>query len=97
MEKISYVNDELLAFLTQHHTRLTPGEVVHFPEGIEREEEGKGGDSQNIEDHPANHVPLASEDENQCLKTVDSCKHDNGKGRNGLSLGGHEVDEVDEL
>jgi hypothetical protein len=76
---------------------LTPGEVVHPPEGIDREEEGKGRNGQNVEDHPANHVPLTSEDENQCLKAVDGRKHDNRKGRDGLSFGGDKIDEVDEL
>ena len=66
----TYVNNHLLAGFTQDDTRLTPREVVHPPERVERKEEREGGDSQDVEDHPADHVPLAAQDEHERLQTV---------------------------
>lgn len=91
------MNDQLLSTLSNDDSSVSPREIVHRPERVEREVEGEDGDGEDIEHHPADHVPLPSEEEDHDLKTVDSSDHDEGKGRDSLSFGGDEVDEVDEL
>ena len=91
------MNDHLLAGLAENDTSRTPREVVHLPERVERQEERECRDSDDVEHHPADHVPLAPEDEHQCLKTVDRGNHDDGRRRNGLTLACDKVDEVDDL
>lgn len=91
------MNDQLLSTLSNDDSSVSPREVVHRPERVEREVEGEDGNGQDVEDHPPDHVPLASEEEDEDLETVDGSDHDEGEGRDGLSFGGDEVDEVDEL
>jgi len=91
------VDDQLLSTLSNDHSSVSPREVVHRPERVEREVEGEDGDGEDVEEHPSDHVPLPSEEEDHDLETVDCADHDEGEGRNRLSLGGDEVDEVDEL
>jgi hypothetical protein len=91
------VFDDLFPGLSDDETGGTPREVVHAPERIEREEERKDRDGENVEEHPTDHVPLPAEDEYQRLQTVDGRDHDDRQLRNGLALSGHDVDQVDDL
>ena len=91
------VHDKLLAGLSQHHTRLTPTEVVHAPEGVEREEEREGRNGENVEQHPANHIPLPTHDKHECLNTIDSRNHDQRQRWDGFALTRDQVNEVDDL
>lgn len=69
------MNDHLLSRFSKNNTSLTPGEIIHPPERIERQEEGEGGDSNDVEQHPSNHVPLAPHDEDESLQAIDSSNH----------------------
>src|SRR4051812_6456807 len=91
------VDDHLLPRLSEHDTRLTPREVVHLPERVEREVEREDGDGKDVEEHPADHVPLAPQNEYKHLDGVDGDDHDEGDGLDLLVLGGDQVDEVDDL
>lgn len=64
-------HDDLLSLLARHHTSVAPGEVVHVPEGVQRETAGKDWRGHDIDEHPPDHLPLAAEDEDYGLKTVD--------------------------
>jgi len=70
------MNDDLLLRFTQHDTGSTPREVIHPPEGIEREHEGEYRDRQDVEDHLSNHVPLLPEDEHGGSQTIHRTNHD---------------------
>ena len=70
------MDNHLLTGLSQDDTSLTPGEVVHAPERVERQEEREDGNGEDVEDHPTDHVPLATKDEDQRLQTVDSGNED---------------------
>ena len=94
---MTYVNDHLLSRLSQHNTSLTPREIVHLPERVEGQEEGEGGDSEDVEHHPPDHVPLATQDEHKRLKTIDSRNHDDGDSGDALVLACNEVDQVHDL
>lgn len=89
--------DELLATFAHDKTSLSPREIVHLPEGVKRKIEGEDRNGQDVEDHPTDHVPLASEDEHQSLETVYSGKHNNGVRWNRLVLARNQVDEIDNL
>ena len=78
-------------------TRLTPREVVHPPEGVERQEEREDRNGEDVEDHPANHIPLAAENEHERLKTVDSRDEDDRQNGDRCMYACSEVDEVDDL
>ena len=93
----AYVNDHLLARLSHDQTRLTPREVVHAPEGVERKVERERGNGQDVEDHPTDHVPLATKQEHEGLQTVDGDNHDDRRGRDTLVLSRNQVDEIDDL
>jgi hypothetical protein len=54
------MDDHLLPSLTHDNTCLTPREVVHPPERVQREKERECGYCDNVKDHPANHVPLTT-------------------------------------
>lgn len=71
------MNNELLALLADDDTCVTPREVVHLPERVEREVEGEDRDGEEVEDHPADHVPFSAEEEDEHLESVDGGKHDN--------------------
>lgn len=89
--------DEFLATFAENKTSLTPREIVHTPERVKRKVEGEHGDGHEVEDHPANHVPLASEDEYESLETIDGGKHDDGVSWDRLMLSRDQVDKVDDL
>lgn len=93
----THVNNHLLTRLSQDDTSLTPGEVVHPPERVQGQEEREDRDSKDVEHHPANHVPLASQDEHKRLQTVHSGNEDDGQGWNSRVRARCEVDEVDNL
>jgi hypothetical protein len=93
----TYMDDHLLTLLTQDDTGLTPGEIIHPPKRVEGEEKRKGRDCNDIEDHPTNHIPLTTHDEDQCLETIDSRDHDEGQRWNGLVLSRYQIDQVDDL
>ena len=67
---MTYVNNHLLPGFTQHDTRSTPGEIVHPPERVQRQEEREHRHGKDVEYHPADHVPLAAQDEHERLQTV---------------------------
>ena len=92
----TYVNNHLLAGFTQDDTRLTPREVVHPPEGVQGKEEGEHGDGEDVEHHPADHVPLATENEHESLKTVHGSDENNGQRRDRCTSRS-QVDEIADL
>ena len=77
----TYMDNHLLTGLSQDNTSLTPGEVVHTPERVERQEEREDGNGKDVENHPTNHVPLATKHEHKRLETVDSCNQDDRQRR----------------
>ena len=91
------MNHQLLTRLSQDDTSLTPREVVHAPEGVQGKEEREHRDGQDVEHHPADHVPLATHDEDQGLNTVYSRQHDNGESGDTLMFAGYQIDEIDDL
>jgi hypothetical protein len=91
------MNDQLFALFSKDNTGGTPGEIVHLPEGIEWEEERECGDSQNVEEHPADHIPFATEDKDQGLEAVNGGQHDQRPQRNDLVRHRNEVYQVNDL
>ena len=63
----AYVDNELFTLFSQDNAGGPPGEIIHLPEGIEGKEKRERGNGQDVEDHPANHVPFAAEYEDQGL------------------------------
>ena len=63
----TYMNNHLLSSFADNDACSTPGEVVHSPEGVQRQEEREDRDSKDIEYHPSNHVPFPPHDEDQSL------------------------------
>lgn len=96
-ERLTHVDDDLLSRLANNDSSVSPREIVHGPEGVEREVEREVGDGKDVEYHPSDHVPFSSEEEDQSLETVDDGQHDDGEGWDGLSFGGNEVYEVCDL
>jgi hypothetical protein len=78
--------DYLLSSLSEHDTRRTPREVVHAPEGVDRKHEREDGNGENVKHHPSDHVPLASKDEHESLKTIHGTNHNERDDRNSASL-----------
>lgn len=70
------MDDEFLPRFAHNQTRSTPGEVVHPPEGVKRQDQREYRNGQDIEDHPANHIPFTPHDENKSLKAINSTQHD---------------------
>jgi hypothetical protein len=91
------MNNQLFALFSKDDTGGTPGEIVHLPEGIEREEERECRDSQNVEEHPANHIPFATEDEDQGLEAVNGGQHDQRPQRDDHVGHRNEVYQVNDL
>lgn len=75
--EFSFVGDDnFAAAVTGDHACVTPGEIIHVPEGIQRESEGEDRDRNQVDDHPSEHFPLSAHDENEGLKTVDGTQED---------------------
>ena len=91
------MNNHLLAGFSQNDTSRTPREVVHLPERVQGKEEREHRNSQDVEEHPPNHVPLAPQYKDQCLKTVNRRNHDQRQLRNRLVQSSREVDEIHDL
>ena len=91
------MNDHLFSSFTQHDASLTPREVIHPPERIEREEERERGDSDDVEDHPTDHIPFPPHDKHQRLQPIDSGDHDKRKLGNDLVFPCYKVHQVHEL
>jgi hypothetical protein len=91
------MNNHLLSRFSQDNTRLTPWEIVHLPEGIQRQEEGERRDSEDVKDHPSNHVPFAPHNEDQCLHTINRGDHNQWERWDGFAECRNQVDEVDDL
>src|SRR5436189_4619625 len=64
-------DDDLAAFLSSDDTCITPGEIIHVPESIERKTEREYWHGKDIYNHPAYHFPFASNYKNNALKTID--------------------------
>lgn len=91
------MNNHLLARLSKHDTSLTPREVVHLPERVQRQHKREDGDSEDIEEHPPDHVPLATQNEDQGLNSVDGDNHDERDRLDLLALHSNQVDQIDKL
>ena len=91
------MNDNLLALFTHHQSRGPPRKVVHLPERVQWQKEGENGNGENVENHPGNHVPPHAEDEDEGLKAVDRCEHDDGEHGDGAAFADDEVKEVSYL
>lgn len=91
------MHNELLPFLTENNTCCTPGEIVHAPKGVERQEEGECWNGKDVEDHPPDHVPLASKYKDQRLQAINSSDHDEREEWDAFVLSNTQVDEVDNL
>ena len=91
------MHNYLFASLTQYYTSLTPREVIHAPERVQRQKEGEDGNGQDVEKHPAHHVPFAPHDEYNSLQAVNGPQHNEGCHRNSLVLAGNENDKVYDL
>ena len=89
--------NQLLAGLTEHDTGRTPREVIHTPERVDRKHEREDRNGENIEHHPSNHVPFASKDEHESLKTIHGTDHDEGNDRNSLAFADNRHDQVNDL
>ena len=69
--------DYLLAVLfADDNTRVTPGEVVLVPEGVDGEDKGIDGEGDEVDYHPSNVLPLSFKNEDQGLKSVHCSYHD---------------------
>ncbi|KAI6770920.1 hypothetical protein HG531_009775 [Fusarium graminearum] len=90
-------NDDLLARLTSNNTSITPVEIVHVPERVKRQTEGEDGNGSNIHDHPTNHLPLAAQDEDNGLQTVDGTKQQEGCDGHDGGVGRDLVNQVDDI
>ena len=89
---------ELLSVLLfDDHTRVTPREVVLFPEGVERESEREDGESKDVDNHPANMLPLPLDDEDDGLQSVDSGQQDNRNNRELSRLSGDQINEISDI
>ncbi|KAL0769411.1 hypothetical protein CaCOL14_008719 [Colletotrichum acutatum] len=90
-------NDNLLARLAGNDTRVTPVEVVHVPEGVQRQGETEDGNGQDVQNHPANHLPLAANDKDDGLQTVNGTKHDESRDRHHAGVQGDGDNQVDDV
>lgn len=70
------MNDNLLTLLTNYQPSCSPTKIVHLPERVQGEEEREDWNSKNVKDHPSNHIPSHSEDEDEGLETIDRREHD---------------------
>jgi hypothetical protein len=75
-QRNTYMDDNFLPRLSKDHTSLSPREIIHFPERVEWQEERECRDCKDVEDHPANHIPLPSHDKDQSLHTINGRYHD---------------------
>lgn len=91
------MNYELFATLSHDDTRLAPGEIIHVPERVEWDIEREDWNGEDIEYHPADHVPFAPENEHKCLEAVDCCQHDDSKQWDLLVFTDDKINEVDDL
>lgn len=57
---------------------------VHVPEGVERQEEGPNRNTDDVDDHPSDHLELAVQQEDDGLQTIDGGQHDQRRRRNRL-------------
>ena len=69
-------DDKFLALITSDDTGISPGEIIHVPEGVERQGEGEDGCGDDVDDHPPDHFPFPSDDEDDGLETVDRAEKD---------------------
>lgn len=88
------MHEEALALLADDLAGRAPREVVHLPEGHEREDEREEGDPEDVDEHPANVLELAVQDEDDDLEAVDGAEHDEGERRDRLVLADDHVDEL---
>jgi hypothetical protein len=103
----------LVAAFADNQTRVTPTEVVHAPERVDREEETvdritarneqvrrevKGGNvRKKVDNHPTYKHELALDDKHERLQTVDRRNHDNGNKRESCFAGSNGDNEVSQL
>ena len=62
----------LVAFLSDDDSGVTPCEVVLVPKRVDGKDKGVYGESQKIDDHPPDVLPLSLQDEYDSLETVHS-------------------------
>lgn len=87
-------NDLVSAFFADDNTSVTPAEVVLFPERIYGENKGVHRVREDVDNHPTDMLPLALDDEDDSLKTIDRGDHDDGDERELTGSGGNEIDQV---
>ncbi len=64
--KLTLVFDAcLLSLLTSSLASITPGEVIEFPEGIDRKDKVPDGEGEEIDEHPYDVRPAVSGEDNE--------------------------------
>ena len=91
------MDNHLLTGLTHDNTCLTPGEIIHPPERVQREEERERGNCNDVEDHPTDHIPLATQNEDEGLESVYRCDQYQGECGYGLVLSRRKDNKIDDL
>jgi hypothetical protein len=73
-------------YQSHHKLMLLPLEVLHAPEGVGRKHERNGSDGENVKHRSSDHVPLASKDEHESLRTMHDTNNDERDDRSSASL-----------
>ena len=87
----------LAFFLAEDDARVAPAEVVLVPEREDRQHERIDGESDDVNNHPANMLPLPLDDEDERLQTVDRGNHDDRYQRKLSRVGCNTVDEISKI
>lgn len=94
---VFYGDDSLVTLLADDDTGVTPCEIVLLPECIERQDEIVDRVGKKVDDHPSDVLPLALDDEDYRLETIDTSQHDDRDHREGTRVTSYSVDQVGEV
>jgi hypothetical protein len=94
---VCHLDNALLALLPNNDASVSPGKVVLFPEAIKRKAECVDGKCNDVDDHPANVLPLPLNDKDYCLQTIHGGQHDDGDNWELTSVRGRTIDQITEI
>lgn len=94
---ISNSDNPLVTLLANNDASVTPRKVILVPERVDRKDEAVYRVRHEVNDHPADVLPLSLDNEDDGLQAIHGSKDDNGEQRELAGVCSDKVDQVGQI
>lgn len=90
-------NNTLVSLLTNDNVRIAPAKVILVPEGIQWQNKIEERETEKVDKHPPNMLPLPFDDEDDGLKAIHTSYDSQRNIRNGTRVLGDPNNQIDQV